>query len=116
MPLIKQIYVKIILDLADNRQLPMDITHPLGFLPALDESSRGNYGIMDQVAALHWVQENIPEFGGNPKNVTVFGHGYGAALVNILMLSPLARGGYSSSNNFFYSLKRIGFVGTLLFL
>ncbi|CAL1267457.1 unnamed protein product [Larinioides sclopetarius] len=64
----------------------------LGFLPALDESSRGNYGIMDQVAALHWVQENIPEFGGNPKNVTVFGHGHGAALVNILMLSPLARG------------------------
>ncbi|XP_035217282.1 neuroligin-2-like [Stegodyphus dumicola] len=62
------------------------------FLPALDESSRGNYGIMDQVAALHWVQENIPEFGGDHKNVTVFGHGHGAAFVNILMLSPLARG------------------------
>ncbi|XP_042909755.1 neuroligin-4, X-linked isoform X1 [Parasteatoda tepidariorum] len=64
----------------------------LGFLPALDESSRGNYGIMDQVAAMHWVQENIPEFGGDPKNVTVFGHGHGAAFVNLLMLSPLARG------------------------
>ncbi|XP_054721306.1 neuroligin-4, X-linked-like isoform X2 [Uloborus diversus] len=64
----------------------------LGFLPALDESSRGNYGIMDQVAALHWIQENIPEFGGDPKNVTVFGHGHGAAFVNILMLSPLAKG------------------------
>ncbi|GFY68723.1 neuroligin-1 [Trichonephila inaurata madagascariensis] len=47
---------------------------------------------MDQVAALHWVQENIPEFGGNSKNVTVFGHGHGAAFVNLLMLSPLARG------------------------
>lgn len=64
----------------------------LGFLPALDESSRGNYGVMDQVAALHWIQENIPEFGGDSKNVTVFGHDHGAALVNILMLSPLARG------------------------
>ncbi|PRD27948.1 UNVERIFIED_CONTAM: Ces1 [Trichonephila clavipes] len=49
---------------------------------------------MDQVAALHWVQENIPEFGGNSKNVTVFGHGHGAAFVNLLMLSPLARGSY----------------------
>lgn len=47
---------------------------------------------MDQVAALHWIQENIPEFGGDPKNVTVFGHDHGAAFVNILMLSPLARG------------------------
>lgn len=64
----------------------------LGFLPALDESSRGNYGVMDQVAALHWIQENIPEFGGDPKNVTIFGHDHGAAFVNILMLSPLARG------------------------
>ncbi|KAG8199767.1 hypothetical protein JTE90_000860 [Oedothorax gibbosus] len=64
----------------------------LGFLPALDDSSRGNYGLMDQVAALHWIQENIPGFGGNPKNVTVFGHGNGAACVNLLMLSPLARG------------------------
>ncbi|GIY43997.1 neuroligin-2 [Caerostris darwini] len=64
----------------------------VGFLPALDDSSRGNYGIMDQVAALHWVQENIAEFGGNPRNVTVFGHGTGAAFVNLLMLSPLARG------------------------
>lgn len=47
---------------------------------------------MDQVAALHWIQENIPEFGGDPKNVTIFGHDHGAAFVNILMLSPLARG------------------------
>lgn len=48
--------------------------------------------MMDQVAALHWIQENIPEFGGDPKNVTIFGHDHGAAFVNILMLSPLARG------------------------
>lgn len=47
---------------------------------------------MDQVAALHWIQENIEQFGGSPNNVTVFGHDYGAALVNLLMLSPMAKG------------------------
>lgn len=75
----------------------------VGFLPALDESSRGNYGVMDQVAALHWIQENIPEFGGDPKNVTVFGHGHGAAFVNILMLSPLARGKEFNNKPSFHS-------------
>ena len=63
-----------------------------GFLPAsLDGSGpRGNYGLMDQVAALHWIQENIAEFGGDPMNVTLVGHGYGAACVNLLMMSPMA--------------------------
>ncbi|XP_055937679.1 neuroligin-4, X-linked-like isoform X2 [Argiope bruennichi] len=64
----------------------------LGFLPAVDRSARGNYGLMDQVAALHWIQDNIREFGGNTRNVTVFGQGYGAACVNLLMLSPMAKG------------------------
>ncbi|XP_067118597.1 neuroligin-4, X-linked-like isoform X1 [Centruroides vittatus] len=64
----------------------------LGFLPALDGSSRGNYGLMDQVAALHWIQENIGEFGGDANNVTIFGQGYGAACVNLLMISPMAKG------------------------
>ncbi|XP_054721244.1 neuroligin-4, X-linked-like [Uloborus diversus] len=64
----------------------------LGFLPAVDKSARGNYGLMDQVAALHWIQENIEEFGGDASNVTIFGHGYGAACVNLLMLSPMAKG------------------------
>lgn len=64
-----------------------------GFLPAqVDGSLRGNYGLMDQVAALHWVQENIGEFGGNAENVTVIGHGTGAACVHLLMLSPMAKG------------------------
>lgn len=63
-----------------------------GFLPASVDGSgpRGNYGLMDQVAALHWVQENIVEFGGDPLNVTLVGHGFGAACVNLLMVSPLA--------------------------
>ena len=66
----------------------------LGFLPAVDKSARGNYGLMDQVAALHWIQENIGEFGGDAENITIFGHGFGAAFVNLLMLSPMAKGIY----------------------
>lgn len=54
---------------------------------------------MDQVAALHWIQENVAEFGGNPKNVTVFGHGHGAACVNLLMLTPLTKGTFKYLQN-----------------
>ncbi|XP_015792700.1 neuroligin-4, X-linked-like isoform X1 [Tetranychus urticae] len=64
----------------------------LGFFPSLDGTSRGNFGLMDQVAALHWIQENIGEFGGSSSNVTIFGHDYGASFVNLLMLSPMGRG------------------------
>ncbi|XP_054709023.1 neuroligin-4, X-linked-like [Uloborus diversus] len=64
----------------------------LGFLPLMEGSARGNYGLTDQVAALHWIQENIAEFGGDPKNVTLLGHGHGAACVNFLVLSPMAKG------------------------
>jgi neuroligin len=63
-----------------------------GFFPSLDGTARGNFGLMDQVAALHWIQENIKEFGGDETNVTIIGHGHGAACVNFLMLSPMARG------------------------
>ncbi len=52
----------------------------------------GNYGIMDQVAALRWVQANIARFGGDPKNVTIFGESAGGMAVNILMALPEARG------------------------
>lgn len=58
----------------------------------VDGSVRGNYGLMDQVAALHWIQENIAEFGGSPSNVTIVGHGHGAACAHLLMLSPMAKG------------------------
>ncbi|XP_022126287.2 neuroligin-4, Y-linked [Pieris rapae] len=47
-----------------------------------------NYGLMDQIAALHWVQQNIALFGGDPGNVTMLGHGSGAACINFLMISP----------------------------
>jgi para-nitrobenzyl esterase len=50
-----------------------------------------NYGMMDQIAALRWVQENITAFGGDPDNVTLFGSSSGAASVALLMLCEQAR-------------------------
>lgn len=46
-----------------------------------------NYGLMDIIAALHWLQENIGAFGGDPQSVTLAGHGTGAACVHYLMSS-----------------------------
>ncbi|BES95370.1 Carboxylesterase family [Nesidiocoris tenuis] len=62
----------------------------LGFLNANTDPylrSPSNYGLMDQIAALHWLQENIAYFGGDPTNVTLMGQGTGAACVHFLMAS-----------------------------
>src|ERR1700735_1691470 len=71
---------------------------PLGFL-ALPELTResphhssGNYGLMDQIAALEWVHRNIAAFGGDPKCVTIAGQSSGSMSVSMLMASQLAKG------------------------
>lgn len=60
-------------------------------------SAQGNFGLMDLVAGLHWLRENLPAFGGDPERVTIMGHGTGAALANFLAVSPVARGWYKSA-------------------
>lgn len=68
----------------------------LGFLSTGDNEASGNYALWDLFAVLSWIHDNIGAFGGDTNRVTLFGHGYGAALVNILLLSPMVSSKYSS--------------------
>ena len=65
--------------------------HP-GLTKESAHHAAGNYGLADQIMALHWVRDNIGRFGGNPANVTIFGESAGAGDVNALIASPLSKG------------------------
>ena len=88
-------------NLARAGVIPVTVNYrlgPLGFLSHPDLSresphgSSGNYGLLDQIAALQWVADNIAAFGGDPHRVTIFGQSVGSSSVACLMASPLARG------------------------
>ncbi|XP_031696645.1 liver carboxylesterase 2-like [Anarrhichthys ocellatus] len=64
----------------------------LGFLSTGDEHLSGNFGLLDQVQALRWIQQHIHNFGGNPDLVTIFGESAGGISVSLLLLSPLSDG------------------------
>ena len=72
------------------------LAHP-DFVAESDESSAGNYGLLDQIEALRWVRSNIASFGGDPDRVTVFGCSAGSASIALLLLTQQARGLFSQA-------------------
>ena len=88
-------------NLAQKNVVLVTINYRLGVFgyfahPELTQESAnnaaGNYGVLDQIKALEWVQDNIASFGGDPSNVTIFGESAGSWSVNLLTASPLAEG------------------------
>jgi para-nitrobenzyl esterase len=105
-------------DLCKKGVLVVSMNYRLGIfgflsLPELANESghnaSGNYGLMDQLAALRWVKQNIAAFGGDPDNVTIFGESAGSFSVSALMASPLAKGMFRRAigeSGAFFSARR----------
>lgn len=88
-------------DWASRGVILVTVTYRLGVLgffshPLLSKESpngvSGNYGVMDQAAALKWINKNIEQFGGDPNNITIFGQSAGAGSVQTLCASPISKG------------------------
>jgi para-nitrobenzyl esterase len=71
------------------------LAHPL--LTAESDGSSGNYALLDQIAALQWVQRNIRAFGGDPRHVMAFGQSAGSYDMNMLLAAPSAQGLFSTA-------------------
>ncbi|KAJ8246843.1 hypothetical protein GJAV_G00256000 [Gymnothorax javanicus] len=71
----------------------------IGFLSTGDQSAKGNYGLLDQIQALRWLNENIGHFGGDPERITIFGSGAGASCVNLLILSHHSEKSFASPSS-----------------
>lgn len=59
-------------------------------MDAGESTPQSNFGLVDQVAALLWINDNIEAFGGDPRKVTLMGHGTGAVYASLLTISPIA--------------------------
>ena len=93
-------------ELARRGVIVVELEYRLGLFgymatTALSEDSEtgtsGNYGLMDAIKGLEWIQENIKNFGGDPERVTIAGQSAGAGMVSALLTSPLAKGLFSGA-------------------